>query len=99
MGDDQFSTLLVNSLTQGAQMVLLNRMVFSRKWSVTKFGTDRQIYLNRPDPITCMSLVVDTSVRVYDDFNRLLFLHPHRETSSLTNELPEESDQASQHVS
>ena len=36
---DQFSTLLVNSLTQGVQMVLLSRMVFSRKWTGTKFGT------------------------------------------------------------
>jgi hypothetical protein len=40
-----------------------------------------------------MTVTVDTSVRVDDDFNRLLFLHSHRETSSLTNELPEESDQ------
>ncbi len=31
--------------------------------------------------------------RVYDDFNRLLFLQAHRESSGLTNELPEESDQ------
>ena len=53
----------------------------------------RQIYLNRLDPIVFMSVSVDTSVRVYDDFNRLLFLHDHRETSVLTNELPEESDQ------
>ena len=28
-----------------------------------------------------------------DDFIRLIFLHDHREVSSLTNELPEESDQ------
>ncbi len=53
----------------------------------------RQIYLDRPDPIACMPVAVDTSVRVYDDFSRLLFLHTHRETSSLSNELPEESDQ------
>ena len=31
--------------------------------------------------------------RIYDDFILLLFLHAHREASSLTNELPEESDQ------
>jgi hypothetical protein len=36
---------------------------------------------------------VDTSGRVYDDFNRLLFLHAHGEASGLANELPEESDQ------
>ena len=48
----------------------------------------RQIYLNRPDPITFMSLALDTSDRVYDDFNRLLFLCAHREASTLAKELP-----------
>jgi hypothetical protein len=37
-----------------------------------------------------MPVAVDTSGRVYDDFNRLLFLHAHREASPLANELPEE---------
>jgi hypothetical protein len=40
-----------------------------------------------------MSVTVDTSDRVYDDFNLVLFLHTHRDASALTNELPEESDQ------
>ena len=40
-----------------------------------------------------MPVAVDTSGRVYDDFNRLLFLHAHREASALANELLEESDQ------
>jgi hypothetical protein len=40
-----------------------------------------------------MPLPVDTSGRIYDDFNRLLFPHVHRETSTLTNEIPEESGQ------
>jgi hypothetical protein len=31
----------------------------------------------------------DTSNRIYDDFIRLLFLHAHRESSTMTNELPE----------
>ncbi len=53
----------------------------------------RQIYLDSPDPIAFMSVAVDTSGRVYDDFNRLLFLHAHREASALVNELSEESDQ------
>jgi hypothetical protein len=53
----------------------------------------RQIYLDRPDPIAFMPIAGDTSGRVYDDFNRLLFLHTHREASALANELPEESDQ------
>ena len=41
----------------------------------------RQVYLNRPDPIAFMSVTVDTSDRIYDDFSRLLFLHAHRESS------------------
>ncbi len=53
----------------------------------------RQIYLDRPDPIAFTPVAVYTSGRVYDDFNRLLFLHTHREASALVNELPEESDQ------
>ena len=52
-----------------------------------------QSYLKRPDPIAFMTVSVDTSKRVYDDFNRLLFLHAHREASALSIELPEESDQ------
>jgi hypothetical protein len=48
----------------------------------------RQVYLNHPDPIGFMPLVVDTSGRIYDDFLRLLFFHAHREASVLTNELP-----------
>ena len=49
--------------------------------------------MNRPDPIVFITLTVDTTGRVYDEFIRLLFLHDHRESSDLTNELPEESDQ------
>jgi hypothetical protein len=48
-----------------------------------------QLYVNRSDPITFMSLPVDTSGRIYNDFNRLLFLHVHREASALANEIPE----------
>ena len=40
-----------------------------------------------------MSVAVDTSGRIYDDFSRLLFLHAHREASALANELSEESGQ------
>ena len=89
----QFRTLLVSSLTQDVQMVILSLMVFSRKWSRDKIRYYRQIYLNRPDPIAFMPVADDTSDRAYDDFNRLLFLHVHREASVLANELPEESDQ------
>ncbi len=52
----------------------------------------RQLYINRPDPIVFLPAVVDTTGRLYDDFSRLLFLHTHREDSTLTNEIPEESD-------
>ena len=53
----------------------------------------RQLYVDRPEPIAFMPVAVDTGVRIYDDFSRLLFLHAHREASVLVNELPEESDQ------
>ena len=53
----------------------------------------RNLYLNHPDPITFIPLAVDTTGRMYDEFIRLLFLHTHRETSPLANELPQESDQ------
>ena len=51
----------------------------------------RQLYIDRPEPIAFMPVVVDTSDRIYDDFLRLLFLHAHREASALTNDIPEES--------
>jgi hypothetical protein len=52
----------------------------------------RQLYVNRPEPIALMPVAVDTSGRVYDDFSRLLFLHAHREASTLVNDLPQESE-------
>ena len=57
----------------------------------TKIRHYRQLYINRPDPIAFMPVVVDPSDHIYDDVSRLLFLHPHREASALANELPEES--------
>jgi hypothetical protein len=56
-----------------------------------KIRHSRHIYLNHPDPIAFMPLAQDTSDRLYDDFIRLLFLHAHRELSTLSNELSEES--------
>jgi len=35
-----------------------------------------------------MTVTVDTSDRIDDDFSRLLFLHDHPEASGLVNELP-----------
>jgi hypothetical protein len=51
----------------------------------------RQLYVDHPDPIAFMPVTVDTSGRIYDDFLRFLFLHVHREASSLANDIPEES--------
>ena len=53
----------------------------------------RQFYTDKSDPIIFMSGVVNTSGLVYDDFVRLIFLYVYRESSELTGELPEESDQ------
>ena len=53
----------------------------------------RNVYLNRPDPIALIPLAVDTTGRLYDEFIRLLFCQTLRETSELSNELSEESDQ------
>ena len=50
----------------------------------------RNLYLNRPDPMVFIPLTVDTTGQLYDDFIRFLFLHDHREATSLANELPEE---------
>ena len=58
--------------------------------------TARHLFMGKeghPDPIAFIPSAVDTTERMYDEFIRLLFLHVHRETSALTNELPEESDQ------
>ncbi len=68
-------------------MVLLNLMEVARKKSIHY----RQLYIDRLDPIVFIPVVVDTSDRIYDDFLRLLFLHTHREASTLTNDIPEES--------
>ena len=56
-----------------------------------KFIHYRQLYIDRPEPTAFMPAAVDTSDRIYDDFLRLLFLHVHRETSDLDNDIPEES--------
>jgi hypothetical protein len=40
-----------------------------------------------------MPVAVDTTGRIYEDFSRLLFLHAHRESSALANDIPEESEQ------
>jgi hypothetical protein len=53
----------------------------------------RQLYITRPEPIAFIPVAVDTAGRIYEDFSRLLFLHTHRETSALDNEIPEEPEQ------
>ncbi len=49
----------------------------------------RQLYIDHPEPIVFMPVVVDTLGRIYDDFLRLIFLHTHREGSTLENDIPE----------
>ena len=49
------------------------------------------LYLDHPEPIAFMSVAVDTSGRIYDDFLHLLFLHAHRESLALANDILEES--------
>jgi hypothetical protein len=71
-------TLLDNSHTQGVQTVFL----ISKGNGRIKIRHYRNIYLNRPDPITFLSLGVDTSGRLYDDFIPLMFLDTHREVSN-----------------
>ena len=51
----------------------------------------RRLYAELPHPIVFMPIAVNTLVRLYDDFLRLLFLNAHRESSALAREL--ESDQ------
>jgi hypothetical protein len=58
-----------------------------------KILRDHQLYIDRPDPMDFTPVAVDTSDRIYDDFLDLLFLHAHREASTLANKLPEESGQ------
>jgi len=84
--DDQFSAILVSSHKTFTRTL-------EHDGDLQKVVRDkaRQIYLNTPDQITFMSVTVDTSGLVYDDFDRLLFLHTHHDASALTNELPEES--------
>ncbi len=57
----------------------------------TKIIHYRQLYIDRPDPIVFIRITVDTSDHIYDDFLRLLFLHTHREVSTLANNIPEKS--------
>jgi hypothetical protein len=70
-----------NLLTQHVQMVPPEPDGSLKSVTRVKILHYHQIYLNRPDQITVMSVTVDTSVRIYDDFSRLLFLHTHREVS------------------
>ncbi len=58
-----------------------------------KIRYDRQIQEDSPDPIVFLPITVRTSGHVYEDFERILFLHTYREASILAGELPEESEQ------
>jgi hypothetical protein len=62
--------------------------VFAFFYSVAKKLLDIHKYGQLTQIMWQMTLTVDTSARIYDDFLRLLFLHSHREASTLDNELP-----------
>ena len=50
---------------------------------------DRQVRTDKiPDPDIVISVVMNTSGRVYDDFVCLFFVYVYRESSDLTGELP-----------
>ena len=49
----------------------------------------RQLYVDKPDPIIFMSVSVNTSGHVYDNFVRLIFLYVSRESGVLSGELKE----------
>ena len=53
----------------------------------------RQVYTDSPDPIVFLTVTVNTSGHVYDDFIHLFFLYVYRDASILTGELTEESEQ------
>jgi hypothetical protein len=48
----------------------------------------RQIYEDRSDPIVFLSVSVNSSGLVYEDFTRLFFLYTDRRVRTLTGELP-----------
>ena len=58
-----------------------------------KIRHDRQFYEDKSDRVIFLSVVVNTSGRIYEDFVRQLFLHVHREANILAGELHKESDQ------
>ena len=53
----------------------------------------RQKYDELPEPVVFMTVVASTSGRINEEFFLLLFFHDHRDPSSLSGELPEESAQ------
>jgi hypothetical protein len=59
--------------------------------SMYSTNNKQQFNIDRPGPIAFMPVAVDVSGRIYDDFLRLIFLHPHRESSGLANDISEES--------
>jgi hypothetical protein len=53
----------------------------------------RQKYAELPAPVVFMSVPASTSGRINEQFLHLMFLDAHRDTSVMTGEFPEESDQ------
>jgi hypothetical protein len=66
-------------------------MVIYGRWIGKRFYIIANCLLIVQTPF--LPAAVDTTGRLYDDFSRLLFLHAHREASTLDYEIPEESGQ------
>ncbi len=64
-----------------------------------KIKKENQVFLthkfvpDRSDPIVFLTVVVNTSGHVYEDFTRLFFFHTYREDSIFVGELSKKSDQ------
>ena len=73
--DPQFDGVLNNTVNTGSPQFdgVLNNIVR------IKIRYYRQLYVDRPDPIVFLSVVLSTSGHVYDDFVRLFFLYVYRE--------------------
>ncbi len=102
MGIPRFPKILYGRTTQYTNGVLTHRVSSTvdpqtdgalNKAARMKIRHYRQIYEDRPDPIVFLTITVNTSGHVYEDFARLVFLHVHHEVSILTEELLEESEQ------
>ena len=55
---------------------------------IKKISHYRQLYEDQTDPVIFLTVTMNTSGRVYDDFVCLIFWYAHRESSILVREFP-----------